>query len=251
MAHLKGKARASYVREMFGKIAPRYDLMNRLMTGGRDVVWRRIVVREAQLPHGGRLLDVATGTGDIALEALRQISDLRVVGADFSLEMMQLGRSKPAAERIGWTGADTLALPFPDNIFDAVTSGFMLRNVIDVSRSLVEQYRVVKTGGRMVCLEISRPPRNLLLPRVAYRFYFHCIVPLMGQLVSGDRNAYTYLPQSADKFLSPDELADLMRRAGWREVRYRRLMMGTVAIHVGVKPSRQDLNSAPTITSAK
>jgi demethylmenaquinone methyltransferase/2-methoxy-6-polyprenyl-1,4-benzoquinol methylase len=220
---------------MFGQIAPRYDLMNRLMTGGRDVAWRRIVVREAQLPSGGRLLDIATGTGDIALEALRRDGDLRAVGADFSLEMMQRGRAsrKPGAERLRWLGADTLALPFPDETFDAVTSGFMLRNVIDVPRALSEQRRVVKPGGRMVCLEISRPPRNLLLP--FYRFYFHHIVPLAGQIVSGHRSAYTYLPQSADEFLSPDELADLMRQAGWRDVRCRKLMMETVAIHSGVK----------------
>ncbi len=221
------------MRQMFGEIAPRYDLMNRLMTGGRDMAWRRMVIREAQLPRGGRLLDIATGTGDIALEAWRQNDDLCVVGADFSLDMMRLGRAKPGAERLRWTGADTLALPFPNNTFDAVTSGFMLRNVVDVPRSLAEQYRVVKPGGRMVCLEISRPPRNLLLP--FYRFYFHRIVPWMGQLISGHRSAYTYLPQSADEFLSPDELAGLMRQAGWRQVRYRRLMMGTVAIHTGVK----------------
>jgi len=233
ISNLKGQARAAYVRQMFGKIAPRYDLMNRLMTGGRDVVWRRIVVRETELPHGGRLLDIATGTGDIALEALRQDGSLHVVGADFSLEMMLRGRNKSDAERIRWLGADTLALPFPNDTFDAVTSGFMLRNVIDVSRSLAEQWRVVKPSGRMACLEISRPPRNLLLP--FYYLYFHQVVPLVGQLVSGDRSAYTYLPQSADEFLSPDELADLMRQAGWRDVRYRRLMLGTVAIHSGVK----------------
>jgi len=235
MAHLNGQARASYVRQMFGQIAPRYDLMNRLMTGGRDVAWRRLVIREAQLPLGGRLLDLATGTGDIALEAMRRDGDLRAVGADFSLEMMRRGRLKPGAERIRWTGADALALPFPDDTFDAVTSGFMLRNVIDAPRSLAEQLRVTKPGGRMVCLEISRPPRNWLLLRVAYRFYFHRVVPLVGQLVSGDRSAYTYLPQSADEFLSPDELADLMRRAGWRDARYHSLMLGAVAIHSGVK----------------
>jgi demethylmenaquinone methyltransferase / 2-methoxy-6-polyprenyl-1,4-benzoquinol methylase len=233
MACLNGKARASFVRDMFGAIAPRYDLMNRLMTGGRDVAWRRIVVREAKVPRGGRLLDIATGTGDIALEALRQDADLCAVGADFSLEMMLRGRDKPGAERILWMGADTLALPFPNDAFDAVTSGFMLRNVIDVPRSLAEQWRVVKPGGRMVCLEISRPPRNLLLP--FYRFYFHRVVPLVGQIVSGNRSAYTYLPRSVDEFLSPDELADLMRQVGWREVRYRRLMFGTVAIHSGIK----------------
>lgn len=235
MAHLKGQARASYVQQMFGRIAPRYDLMNRLMTGGRDMAWRRLVVLEARLPPGGWLLDIATGTGDIALEALRHNSDLRAVGADFSLEMMQRGRAKPGAERIRWMGADTLALPFPNNTFDAVTSGFMLRNVIDVARSLAEQLRVTKPGGRIVCLEISRPPRNSLLLRVAYRFYFHRIVPLMGQLVSGDHSAYAYLPQSADVFLSPDELADSMRQVGWRDVYYCSLMLGTVAIHSGTK----------------
>jgi demethylmenaquinone methyltransferase/2-methoxy-6-polyprenyl-1,4-benzoquinol methylase len=233
MAHLKGQARATYVQRMFDQIAPRYDLMNRLMTGGRDVAWRRLVVREAHLPPGGRLLDIATGTGDIALEALRQDSGLRAFGADFSLEMMLRGRAKPGAEFLRWMAADTLALPFPANTFDAVTSGFMLRNVIDAPRSLAEQLRVTRSGGRMVCLEISRPPRNLLLP--LYRFYFHRIVPLVGQLVSGNRSAYTYLPQSADEFLFPEELAELMRQAGWREVRYRRLMLGTVAVHVGVK----------------
>jgi demethylmenaquinone methyltransferase/2-methoxy-6-polyprenyl-1,4-benzoquinol methylase len=237
MAQLKGRERATYVQQMFGKIAPRYDLMNRLMTGGRDVAWRRLVVNEAHLPPGGRLLDIATGTGDIALEAQRRDGELRAIGADFSLEMMQRGRAsrKPRAERLRWLGADTLALPFPDETFDAVTSGFMLRNVIDVPRSLSEQRRVVKPGGRVVCLEISRPPHNLLLPRVAYRFYFHRIVPFIGGLVSGNRSAYAYLPQSADEFLSPDELADLMRQAGWREVRYRKLMMETVAIHSATK----------------
>jgi len=233
MTHLKGEARASYVRQMFGQIAPRYDLMNRLMTGGRDVAWRRIVVREAKVPRGGRLLDIATGTGDIVLEALRHDADLCAVGADFVFEMMLRGRDKPGAGRIRWTGADALALPFPNDTFDAVTSGFMLRNVIDVPRSLAEQWRVVKPGGRLVCLEISRPPRNLLLP--LYRLYFHRVVPLVGQLVSGDRSAYTYLPQSADEFLSPDELADFMHQAGWRDVQYQRLMLGTVAIHSGVK----------------
>jgi demethylmenaquinone methyltransferase/2-methoxy-6-polyprenyl-1,4-benzoquinol methylase len=147
--------------------------------------------------------------------------------------MMLRGRTKSSADRIRWMAADTLALPFPADTVDAVTSGFMLRNVIDVPGSLTEQLRVTRVGGRMVCLEISRPPRNLLLP--FYRFYFHRIVPLVGQIVSGNKSAYTYLPQSADEFLSPEELVELMRQAGWREVRYRRLMMGTVAIHIGVK----------------
>jgi len=218
---------------MFARIAPHYDSINRLISGGRDMAWRRMVIREARLPRGGRLLDLATGTGDIALEAARSDGDLRVVGADFSLAMMQRGRAKRGAERVHWIGADVLALPFPDETFDAVTSGFLLRNVTDIPAVLAEQLRVVKPGGRMICLEISRPPRSPILP--LYRLYFHCIVPLIGQLISGNRSAYTYLPRSADNFLAPDELAELMRRARWRQVQYRRLMLGTVAIHSGVK----------------
>ncbi len=233
MAYLSGEARAAYVRTMFGRIAPRYDLMNVLLSAGRDRAWRRLAVREAALPPGGRLLDVATGTGDVALEALRQEPSSCVVGVDFTPEMMQLGRAKPGAARVRWTGADALRLPFPDNAFDAVISSFMLRNVSDVPSALAEQRRVVRPGGRVVCLEISHTPLPVF--RELFRVYFYRLVPILGSLVGGDREAYSYLPHSLTVFLTAEELAERMCAAGLRQVRYRRLMLGTLALHAGAK----------------
>ena len=154
--------KAAYVNQMFGGIAEHYDRMNRLMTLGQDVRWRKLLVHSAILPAGGRLLDIATGTGDIGFEALQQIPDLRVVAADFSLPMMEAGRSKRHNDRLAWLGADTLCLPFEDDTFDAVSSGFLLRNVVDVAGALREQRRVVRPGGHVVCLETSPPPDNFL-----------------------------------------------------------------------------------------
>ena len=233
MTHLQGQERAAYVQGMFARISARYDLMNRLMTGGRDGAWRKTVIRLAQLGPTARILDVATGTGDIMIEALKQHPDALAIGSDFTFEMMRTGQSKPGAEKIRWNSADALRLPYPDNTFDAVTSGFGVRNFIDRERAFREQLRVVKSGGRVICLEISKPPKNLL--RTFFLFFFNKIVPFVGGLISGQRDAYTYLPQSVNEFLTPDELKIIMERAGLRDVKYRRLMMSTVAIHVGVK----------------
>lgn len=229
--------KATYVSQMFARIAPGYDLMNRLMTGGRDQAWRRSVADLAALPPGGRVLDVATGTGGIALALARRHSDAQVVGTDFSVEMMQTGRPKFAAVgvegRIALAAGDALRLPFPDSSFDAATTGFALRNVTDIARAFAEMYRLVKPGGRVVCLEISRP--TLPLFRSLFSFYFYRLVPWVGGLVSGHKEAYTYLPNSLTNFLTPKEIKAVMEEVGWSQVRYRRLMMGTVAIHVGVK----------------
>lgn len=233
MAQLQGTERARFVRAMFGNIAGRYDLMNRLMTFGQDRAWRRYVIEQAELPEGGRLLDVATGTGDIALEGLTQVSDLSAVGADFSAPMMQAGRKRRGGERILWCEADALALPFPANSFDAITSGYLMRNVIDVPAAFREQLRVVKPGGRVLCLDTSPPPRNLLRPFILIHLTF--IIPLLGRLVAGDSAAYTYLPDSTQAFKTPDELADLMRDAGLVDVRYKQFMFGTMAVHIGRK----------------
>jgi demethylmenaquinone methyltransferase/2-methoxy-6-polyprenyl-1,4-benzoquinol methylase len=233
MTHLQGPERAHYVQGMFARISARYDVMNRLMTGGRDIAWRREVVRLAQLNPDARLLDVATGTGDILIEALKQQPGVLAIGSDFTFEMMVTGKSKEGAEHICWNTADALHLPFPDNSFDAVTSGFGVRNFIDRERAFREQRRVLKPGGRVICLEISKPPKNLLRP--FFLFFFNKIVPFVGGLISGQRDAYTYLPQSVNEFLTPDELQAIMECAGLREVNYKRLMLSTVAIHVGVK----------------
>ena len=233
MTHLQGQDRAHYVQGMFARISGRYDVMNRLMTGGRDGAWRRQVIRLAELGPNARLLDVATGTGDILIEALKQHPDARAIGSDFTFEMMKAGRDKTGADRIRWNAADALRLPYPDDTFDVVTSGFGVRNFIDRERAFREQHRVLKPGGRVVCLEISKPPKNLLRP--FFLFFFNRIVPFVGGLISGQRDAYTYLPQSVSEFLTPDELKAIMEQAGLRDVTYQRLMLSTVAIHVGRK----------------
>lgn len=233
MTHLQGPERAQYVQGMFARISARYDLMNRLMTGGRDRAWRREVIRLAELGPDACLLDVATGTGDILIEALRQHPDVLAIGSDFTFEMMTRGQTKEGAQNVRWNTADALRLPFPDDTFDAVTSGFGVRNFVDREQAFREQRRVLKPGGRVICLEISKPPKNLLRP--FFLFFFNQIVPLVGGLISGQREAYTYLPQSVNEFLTPDELKAIMERAGLRDVKYRRLMMSAVAIHIGVK----------------
>lgn len=224
----------TYVNDMFGRIAKRYDLMNKIMSGGQDIRWRKLVVKAAKLPSRGKLLDIATGTGDIAFEALHQHPDLALsVGADFTLPMMWVGQNRAKGRPVRWSAADTMHLPFPDESFDAVTSGFLMRNVTDVSVALADQVRVCRSGGRIVILEIPRPADTLF--GKLFKFYFHQIVPIIGGIISGQRDAYTYLPQSADAFLRPDELKIAMEAAGLKNVNYRMLMFGTMALHVGEK----------------
>lgn len=235
MAHLTGPERARYVQDMFDRIAGRYDLMNRLMTAGQDVRWRRYVVEKAAVPPGGRLLDIATGTGEIALEALLRDPSVSAVGGDFSIEMMQAGRRRPERRVIRWAGADALALPFPDAAFDAVTSGFLMRNIIDVDRGFREQWRVLKPGGRIVVLESSPPKDNWLRPFIL--LHLNLVIPTIGRLVSGEADAYRYLPDSTQAFRSPNTLANAMRRVGFLSVGYKLFMFGTIAIHFGRKPT--------------
>jgi len=235
--------KAAYVNRMFAEIAPRYDLMNRLMTGGQDVAWRRELIGLCDLPPHGSLLDVGTGTGDIAKEALRQHPGITAIGCDFTFEMMAAGRRPtadggPFASQIvtrksqpHFSQGDALHLPFPDNYFDAVTSGFLLRNVTDLNAALREQVRVTKPGGRVICLETAPPSQVMLGPAV--RFYMFRVLPVLGKLISPRGSAYQYLPNSTRAFPEPDVLALKMERAGLKNVFYRRKMLGTVAIHVG------------------
>jgi len=234
MAYLQGQDRADYVQDMFARIAARYDTMNRLMTFGQDVRWRRYVIEQANLPAGGRLLDIATGTGDIAGEGQRQVPGLQAVGGDFTIEMMQAGKRLPDRQTIRWVASDTLALPFPDDTFDAVTSGFLMRNVIDVDGAFREQLRVTRPGGRVVVLESSPPKDNLLKPFI--KIHLNTVIPTLGRLITGEADAYRYLPDSTQGFRGPEELAETMRAAGFADVSYRLFMFGTIAVHVGTKP---------------
>jgi demethylmenaquinone methyltransferase/2-methoxy-6-polyprenyl-1,4-benzoquinol methylase len=218
---------------MFTAIAPRYDLMNRLMTLGRDQSWRRLVVQLCELPPGGRLLDVATGTGDIAYEALGRDPTIQAVGLDLTRDMLLHGRDKRRGLAFPFLEGDALSLPFPADAFDAACSGFMMRNVLDVAAAFAEQARVVRPGGRVVCLEITRPAAPVF--RTFFDFYFFRLVPAIGGWISDRRDAYTYLPHSTLRFPQPAELKRIMEAAGLRQVRYRTLMLGTVALHWGTK----------------
>jgi demethylmenaquinone methyltransferase/2-methoxy-6-polyprenyl-1,4-benzoquinol methylase len=234
MANLSGSERVNYVREMFSEIAPRYDLMNRLMTFGQDVRWRSLVIRRAEIPHTGRLLDLGAGTGDLAREAMRQYPECAPLAADFTLEMMQAGRSRRAASQFpDWCAADAARLPFMDESFDAVVSGFLMRNLPEVRVSLSEQHRVLKPGGRIVILDTTPPSRQIYAPLV--RFHMFRVIPALGEIITGSPAAYTYLPESTDRFLEPERLAQRIIEAGFREVAFQRGMFGTVAIHWGVK----------------
>ncbi len=232
--HLSGAERAAAVQDIFKRIAPRYDLMNRVMTLGMDRRWRRFAIQQAHLPQNGKLLDIATGTGDIAFEALTHLPNITAVGADFVAEIMQVGRARPKGERVQWTAADALNLPFPAETFDAVTHGFLVRNVIDIPRAFAEQWRVLKRGGYVVCLDTTPPPPNALRPFLL--FYLQKIIPFIGTILTGQRDAYTYLPNSTIGFKTPQELAALMTAAGFVEVGYKRFMFNTIAVHWGKKP---------------
>lgn len=234
-AQLQGQEKSDYVRDMFGRIADRYNIMNRLISLGQDQRWRRFVIKKANLPENGAMLDLATGTGDIAIEALKQVRCLRAVGADFSLPMMIVGQRSKYGERIQWCGADALNLPFPEETFDAVTSGYLVRNVIDIQRTLQEQLRVLKPGGRVVILDSSPPPRNVLRPLILIHLKY--VIPLLGRIISGKKgaDAYRYLPQSTQSFKTPEELADIMQKAGLENVQYQTFMFGTMGVHWGEK----------------
>jgi demethylmenaquinone methyltransferase / 2-methoxy-6-polyprenyl-1,4-benzoquinol methylase len=227
--------KAAYVERMFARIAPGYDRMNRVMTLGLDRGWREYAVRAVAPPAGGRALDVGSGTGDFLLELAGWMPDGFAVGLDFTVPMMQAGLPKLAAVRgrAGFVGGDALRLPFPDACFDAITTGFTMRNVSDIGQAFAEIWRVARTGGVVACLEVARP-RNPLL-RLGHRLYFEQVVPRLTALLGGDPTAYTYLPQSARAFPEPPALAQIIEAAGWSEVRYKLMGMGAVAVHTARK----------------
>lgn len=222
-----------FVNDMFARIAPTYDLMNRLMTLGQDQRWRRELLDLSNLPPRGKVLDVGTGTGDIGYAVMAHYPTVQAYGADFTYEMMAADVHRTPGLRLPFAQADVYSLPFPTDSMDAVVSGFLVRNVVDRTAAFREMARVTKPGGRVACLETT-PPTDTLIGWGS-RLYFDVIVPFLGGLISGDRAAYTYLPRSTQHFVDPEELRRSMEQAGLRNVVYRLRMFGTVAIHVGTK----------------
>lgn len=229
----RGKHQA--VQAMFAEIAPTYDRLNHLLSVNIDKRWRRLVGRQLAdvLARPEALaLDLCCGTADLTVALTEQSPQARVIGCDFCHPMLVRGLEKIPA-RAALVEGDALRLPFADNRFDAVTNAFGLRNLENVEAGLREIYRVLKPQGRMAILEFSRPVVPLLRP--AFHFYFTKILPLIGALISGSRQAYTYLPKSVSHFPPQKELAAMMEAAGFRQVRYINLSAGIAALHLGEK----------------
>lgn len=226
------QAQAGLMRVIFSRLAPYYDLVNRVISLGRDRAWRSQALALAQ--GDGLVLDLATGTGDMATVLAQK---QRVIGIDLCPEMLALGRAKAArmglSPGIDFILADALALPFADNSFDCITVGFALRNVARLSDCFAEIRRVLKPGGRAVCLELTRPRSRLI--SALHRPYLCKAIPLIGHRLSGQGAAYDYLASSVLGFPTPEELGQIMGRAGLRQVSYRRLDLGVVAVHTGLK----------------
>ena len=235
---MEPKARA--VCDMFARISPRYDLLNRLLSLGIDRSWRRSLARALEVDGAGAVLDVACGTGDVALEIGRRVGPpTRVVGVDFCLSMLHLARRKAAPTgtgRLALVCGDGLALPFADGRFDRVSIAFGIRNVADLDRGLAELARVTSPGGLLGILEFSRPTCPPF--RALYYLYFLHVLPLIGRLVSGDPEAYRYLPDSVLSFPERDDLARRLEAAGFSQVRHTDLTLGIVTLHVARRSER-------------
>jgi demethylmenaquinone methyltransferase / 2-methoxy-6-polyprenyl-1,4-benzoquinol methylase len=220
------------VREMFDRITPAYDRMNRVMSLGMDRRWRTLAVRAAAVAPGGRAIDVCCGTGDLAIALLDVVSTRgRVVGLDFSERMLAAAAAK--SSQVEWVRGDALDLPFAAAEFDAATIGFGMRNLADHEHGFAEMRRVVRPGGRVVCLELTEPPAAVA---PLARLWTDRAVPALGRVLARERDAYRYLPASVHRFPPARELAAIMRAAGLERVGHRRLSGGAVALHVGTVP---------------
>jgi len=223
---------------MFTRIAKNYELMNKVMTFYQDSSWRRVVIRLVALPQEGKLLDLGAGTGNLAIDSGSRYPGSMNIAADFAIEMMKVGRQRLETgdlciPNLAWSAVDAHFLPFSGNTFDAVVSGFLARNLTDLPASLKEQYRVLRPGGRVVILDTAPPPASVLSPLI--KFHMHRVIPTLGRIIAGNQEAYTYLPETTEKFLEPERLSNRLLEAGFRGVRFQRLMFGTIVIYSGVK----------------
>lgn len=237
MVQLQGNTKTRYIAALFDRIVPRYDLLNTIMSLGRDTVWRRLAVDLACPSPQGMALDIATGTGELALELARRAG--AVAGVDLAPRMLAQAavkaRQRGVARRTTFLMGDALRLPFAPDSFDCATVAFGIRNASDMAQAFAEMRRVVRTSGRVVCLEIM-PPRGLLAP--LYRGYLNRFIPAVGEWLSGDREAYRYLADSVQGFSTAQELKQIMEEAGLSQVQFRLVNGGTIALHWGVKESR-------------
>jgi demethylmenaquinone methyltransferase/2-methoxy-6-polyprenyl-1,4-benzoquinol methylase len=233
----RGESKGVFVREMFASIAPRYDLANRVLTGGLDERWRRRAIGVLAPQSGSEIVDCCCGTGDLVFGLLRADPTLRVTGIDFCPPMLE--RAQQRARQLTRGGAtfvegDVMAMPFADATFDGATMGFSMRNVVEIDPTLREILRVLRPGARFVNLDVSKAP-NAAFKRF-FDLYFYRIVPLLGGLVGGSRRAYSYLPNSLTHHPNAPELRDRFARAGFSQAGYLSLMGGSIAVHYGVKP---------------
>jgi len=240
------KENTADIKEMFNKISSRYVLMNKLMTFGQDRYWRKELIRLSALEDGNSLLDVASGTGDVIIEAVQKGIQLgKSTGLDFSPGMLKVARERfaalsqrqpetePKLKTVEWMEGDALKLPFDNSEFDVVTSAYLMRNVSDVNAAFTEQHRVLKPGGRVACLDTTPPVKSIMSPFI--NFYLIKIIPFLGSLISGNKSAYTYLPETTKAFKTAAELKDIMIKTGFKKVSYKKYMFGTIAIHWGEK----------------
>ena len=225
-----------FVKEMFDKIAPKYDFLNRLLSLRQDVMWRDQMVRAAGLRPGARVLDVACGTCDVGLEAAAQLRGRAdIIGLDFSLGMLRLGQKKLGPDpAISLVNGDALALPVKPGRFDAVFIAFGIRNIMNREKAVAEFFQALRPGGRLVVLELTTPSKGLF--RHLYLAYFQKLLPLVGSFFSKHDNAYSYLPESVLKFPSPTAFARMMANQGFHRVRFKEMTFGIVTLFVGQKP---------------
>ena len=235
---LKGDEKARYVAGMFARISGRYDLLNTVMTGGMHYQWRKLTAKLATKGLEGDTLDIATGTGDLVFDLVKQKGVVSSVGVDFVSEMVSIATLKAKKRNLSketlFLQGDALELPFKDNSFICATSAFSMRNVSDIPKAVSEMRRVVKPNGRVAVLEITPFKKSGVFPRL-FRFYFHRLVPIIGRLLTGDTEAYTYLPRSVDLFPNADLFASIMEEAGLKNVQHRKVGFGALAIHMGEK----------------
>lgn len=222
------------LQSLFNRVADHYDLMNRFMTLGRDRAWRRFLIAQINLGPRMKVLDVATGTGDLIALAAQREPSITGYGLDFSEAMLSRAKERLRETRIALVHGDATALPFDDGWFNRVVSGFLIRNVVDVERAFAEQYRVVSPGGMVGCIDTTPPDFPVATPLI--RLYFRTAIPLLARVFTGDVSAYRYLTDTTEHFKNAEEVSRIMEGVGFVDVAYRRFMFGTIAVHWGRRP---------------